>query len=87
MLKWGRGEMARPDGVTGQYRLYTESGEAVPMEKLLTGTYAKVRFDRPASEVLDRIIYGGIAHHVSVVYGDFSKAFDIFARLTGTEKI
>lgn len=87
VLKCGRVDMARLDSVNGQYRLYTESGEAVPMEKLLTGTYAKVRFDRPASEVLDRIIYGGIAHHVSVVYGDFSKAFDIFARLTGTEKI
>ena len=87
VLKCGRVDMARLDSVNGQYRLYTESGEAVPMEKLLTGTYAKVRFDRPANEVLDRIIYGGIAHHVSVVYGDFSKAFDIFARLTGTEKI
>ena len=87
VLKCGRVEMARLDSVGGHYRLYTERGEAVPMQKQLTGTYAKVRFDRPANEVLDAIVYNGIAHHVSVVYGDFSAAFDIFARLTDTEKL
>lgn len=87
VLKTGRVEAARLDSVNGRYRLYAETGEAVPMEKLLTGTYAKVKFDRPAHEVLDRIIYNGIAHHVSMVYGDFGKAFAIFARLTDTETV
>lgn len=85
VLGCGRVEAARLDSVNGKYRLYMEKGEAVPMQKQLTGTYAKVRFDRPAKEVLDRLIYGGVAHHVSVVYGDFGKAFGIFARLTDTE--
>ena len=87
VLKCGRVDIARLDSVNGRYRLYTESGEAVPMDKLLTGTYAKVKFDRPATEVMDRIIYGGVAHHVSMAYGDFSGAFAAFAKLTGTERI
>ena len=85
VMKCGRVEIARLDSVNGKYRLYTETGTAVPMEKQLTGTYAKVKFDRPAKEVLDRVIYGGIAHHVSMVYGDYGKAFETFARLTDTD--
>ena len=87
VMKSGRVEIARLDSVNGKYRLYTETGEAVPMEKLLTGTYAKVKFDRPAQEVMDRVILNGLAHHVSMVYGDFGRAFRIFAALTDTETI
>jgi L-fucose isomerase-like protein len=36
-------------------------------------------------EVLDKVVYNGVAHHVSMVYGDYTKTFDIFARLTKTE--
>lgn len=87
VMKCGRVELARLDSVNGKYRLYLEKGEAVPMQKLLTGTYAKVRFDRPASEVTDRVILNGLAHHVSMVYGDHGRAFEIFAKLTDTEMI
>lgn len=85
VLKTGRVEMARLDSVNGSYRLYLEKGEAVPMEKLLTGTYAKVHFDCPAAEVTDRVILNGLAHHVSMIYGDCDRAFRIFAALTDTE--
>ena len=85
VMKTGRVELARLDSVNGNYRLYLEKGEAVPMEKLLTGTYAKVKFDRPASEVTDRVIVNGLAHHVSMIYGSLSATFTIFAKLTNTE--
>lgn len=55
------------------------------MEKLLTGTYAKVSFEHDMKDVLDKVVYSGIAHHVSMVYGDFSESFKIFARLKGIE--
>ena len=38
-------------------------------------------------EVLDRVIYSGVAHHVSMVYGDFTKPFAIFAKLNNIEVI
>ncbi|MDD4315881.1 MAG: fucose isomerase [Clostridia bacterium] len=85
VMKSGAINMARLDSVNGHYRLFQQKGEALPMEKLLTGTYAKARFDRPMKEVLDKVIYSGVAHHVSMVYGDFTQAMLIFARLSGIE--
>jgi len=33
--------------------------------------------------VLDKVVYNGIAHHASMVYGDHIKPFEIFARIKG----
>lgn len=87
VMKSGDINMARLDSVNGHYRLFMEKGKAVPMEKQLTGTYAKCIFDKGMKNVLDKVVYSGIAHHVSMIYGDYTKAFEIFARLTNTEII
>jgi len=81
VMKPGPINMARLDSIRGEYRLFTRRGEAIPMGKELAGTYAKVRFEDPMDKVLDDVIYSGLAHHVSMVYGDFTRAFEIFARL------
>lgn len=85
VMKSGDINMARLDSINGHYRLFQEKGKAVPMEKLLTGTYAKVIFDKPMKEVLDKVVYTGVAHHVSMAYGDYTQAMLIFARLNGIE--
>lgn len=85
VMKSGPINMSRLDSVNGRYRMFNRCGEAVPMAKELTGTYAKVRFGQPMQSLLDDVIYSGIAHHVSMVYGDFSKPLSIFARLKGLE--
>lgn len=85
VMKSGEMNMARLDSVNGHYRLLQERGKAIPMEKQLTGTYAKCVFDNGMKAVLDKVVYTGVAHHVSMVYGDFTKSFEIFARLTQTE--
>jgi len=87
VMKSGRIHMARLDSMGGKYRLFQEGGEAVPMDKLLTGTYAKCRFDRGMKPVLDKVVYSGIAHHVSMVYGDYQKTLSIFARLQKIEEL
>ncbi len=81
VLKKGFVDMTRLDSISGEYRLFHERGEAVRMPKLLTGSYAKVRFENSLKDVLDKVIYSGVAHHVSVVYGDYTRAFEIFCRL------
>lgn len=43
------------------------------MDKLLKGTWLKAVFDRPVAEVPATVVRNGIAHHASVVYGDFMK--------------
>lgn len=85
VLKTGEVSIARLDSINGSYRLFLEKGTSLPMDKLLTGTYAKVVFSHPMKEVFDKVVYTGIAHHVSMVYGDFSDVFKIFARLKNIE--
>lgn len=85
VMKSGPINMARLDSINGHYRMFSRRGEAVPMQKELTGTYAKVRLEEPMQRVLDTVVYSGLAHHVSMVYGDYSKPFSIFARLKGLE--
>ncbi|HHX49799.1 MAG TPA: fucose isomerase [Clostridiales bacterium] len=84
VMKSGEISIARLDSINGQYRIFLEKGKAVPMEKELTGTYAKCIFDRGMKKVLDKVVYSGIAHHVSLIYGDKTRVFEIFARLTKT---
>jgi L-fucose isomerase-like protein len=66
-----------------EYRIFIQKGEAKPMEKKLKGTYAKVVFNDNIRVVLDKVIQNGIAHHISVVYGDFMKPLEIFAKIKG----
>jgi len=85
VMKSGLMNMSRLDSVNGHYRMFNRRGEALPMAKELSGTYAKVRFEQPMQSLLDDVVYSGLAHHVSMVYGDFSKSLSIFSRLKGLE--
>ncbi len=87
VMKSGKITMARLDSINGEYRLLQECGTATPMDKLLTGTYAKVTFDSGMKAVLDRVVYSGVAHHVSMVYGDYTASFKIFARLNNIKEV
>ena len=37
----------------------------------------------PGQTVLDKVIYNGIAHHISMAYGEFHRPFEILARMKG----
>jgi len=87
VMKSGRVSMMRLDTARGKTRLFVAGGVAVPMEKALTGTYAKVCFDKSVAKVLQSVINNGVAHHVAMVYGDYTEAFRKFARLNGFEVI
>jgi L-fucose isomerase-like protein len=87
VMKSGELSILRIDYAPGEYRVFLQSAEAVPMLKELKGTYAKVKFNDSIKEVLDKVIYNGIAHHISVVYGDFIRPLEIFAKIKGWEII
>ena len=87
VMKSGEISILRIDYAPGEYRVFLQSAEAVPMLKELKGTYAKVKFNDIVKEVLDKVIYNGIAHHISVVYGDFIQPLEIFAKIKGWEVI
>lgn len=73
--------MARIDYAPSEYRILIQSGTGIPMEKELKGTYFKAQFQGGVRKFLDKIIYNGIAHHISVVYGDFITPFRIYAKM------
>ncbi len=81
VLKPGDVSICRFDFDGSNYRLLLLKAHGVTMDKLLKGTYLKVTFDVPVQNVLNTIIYNGIAHHASMVYGDFVKPFEIAARI------
>jgi L-fucose isomerase-like protein len=81
VLKAGALSVARIDSARGAVRLFLQRARAVPMEQSLKGTYLKAVFDRPVREVLELIIAKGIAHHASVVYGDYLEPLRVAAGL------
>lgn len=87
VLKSGELSIARIDTARGKRRVFLQRAKAVPMQKELKGTYLKAVFDRPLKELMDLIIYKGVAHHASVVYGDFIEPLRIAASLLGWEII
>ncbi|TFF84870.1 fucose isomerase [Candidatus Heimdallarchaeota archaeon] len=87
VMKDGGISIARLDYAPGEYRIFLQEGQAVPMDKELKGTYMKVIFEENVRTVLKKIIGNGIAHHVSVVYGKFLEPFRIFARINNWEII
>lgn len=87
VMKSGDVMALRIDSACGKHRIFMQKGTGIPMEKLLKGTYLKVRFENHIREVMDKVIYTGVAHHVSLAYGDYEKAFEILSRIKGWEVI
>ena len=87
VMKSGKLSILRIDYAPGEYRVFLQSAEAIPMQKELKGTYAKVKFIDNVKDVIEKVIYNGIAHHISVVYGDYIRPLEIFTKIKGWEII
>lgn len=87
VLKSGELSVLRIDSARGGYRMFLQKAKAIPMEKLLKGTYMKVVFDRPVREVLNLVLDNGLAHHSSVVYGSYLRPLEFVAKIKGWQVI
>ncbi len=87
VMKSGPISLARIDYAPGEYRILIQKGDGIPMDKELKGTYMKTTFKGGVRALLDKIIQNGIAHHISVVYGNFMEPFRIFGKLMNWEII
>lgn len=87
VMKSGQVSFLRIDYAPGEYRLFLQKGKIIPMEKELKGTYAKAVFEDHVKDVLKKIIDNGIAHHLSVVYDDYMRPLEIFAKIKGWKVI
>ncbi len=73
-LKPGRITAARVSRAGGSLRLVTGGGEMLSAPKSFSGTSGVVRFDSPASVVLDTLLMEGLEHHLAITYGDHQQA-------------
>ncbi|MCC8022678.1 MAG: fucose isomerase, partial [Clostridiales bacterium] len=87
VLKSGPVTVMRTDTARGRTRVFLAQGEAIPMEKELKGSYCKVKFDQPVRRLLDTVTSNGIAHHLSMIYGDYAAAVEKYADMMGFELI
>ncbi len=87
VLKEGEISILRFDSAGDRYRVFLQKARGTSMEKELRGTYGKVHFDDPVKDVMEKVVYNGIAHHASMVYGNYIRPFQIFARIMGWECI
>ena len=87
VLKSGDVSIFRLDSAGTDVRIFIQEAKTVPMTKDLRGTYAKAVFDGDVKDVLNKVIYTGVAHHASLVYGNYMKPFEILAKLQNWELI
>ncbi len=73
-LRPGRVTLARLNETLGDYRLVVGGGEMLRAPLSFSGTSGVLRFDRPATQVLDTILSEGLDHHLSLTYGDHRPA-------------
>jgi len=66
----GRVTLARLSQSRGLLRLVVAGGEMLKAPPSFSGTSGVLRFDRPAGQVLDRILEEGVEHHYGLAYGD-----------------
>jgi L-fucose isomerase-like protein len=80
-LKPGRVTVARLSQAGGSYRLIVGGGEMLQAPASFSGTSGVLRFDRPATEVIETILQEGLEHHLSLTYGDHMPALLALAKL------
>jgi L-fucose isomerase-like protein len=79
-FKPGRITLARLSQSKNQVRLIVGGGDVLKRPISYSGTSGVVRFDRPAVEVLDRIVGEGLEHHMTLAYGEHRPALRQLAR-------
>lgn len=82
-LKPGQVTLVRISQARGRQSLVIARGEMLRRDKAFTGTSGVIRFERPAGEVLTRVIDSGLEHHMALCYGDHLAALESFAAAAG----
>jgi len=80
-LKPGKITFARISQATGELRLVLGRGEMMAVPKPFSGTSGTLKMDLAAGKFLDMLIFEGLEHHISLVYGDYLDLLVAFAKL------
>jgi L-fucose isomerase-like protein len=82
-LKPGPVTFVRLSQARGQQSLIIARGEMLKRDMAFTGTSGVVQFERPARDMLARVIDSGLEHHMALAYGDHVGALESFAAAAG----
>jgi L-fucose isomerase-like protein len=82
-LKPGNVTIARISQATGDLRLVLGKGEILAGPKPFSGTSGRLKLEIPAKKFLDILMFEGLEHHVSLVYGSYLDVLEAFAKLVG----
>jgi L-fucose isomerase-like protein len=80
-LKPGEVTFARVSQATGDLRLVLGKGEMLAVPKPFSGTSGTLKVDFSAQTFLDTLMFEGLEHHISLVYGNFLSSLKEFANL------
>ena len=61
-------------------RMVIGGGTMLKAPKSFSGTSGVIRFDRPASEVLETVMKEGLEHHYGIAYGDLRHPLKLLAQ-------
>jgi L-fucose isomerase-like protein len=80
-LKPGEVTFARVSQATNAFRLVVGKGEILATPKPFSGTAGTLKLEIPAQRFLDTLMYEGLEHHISIVYGNHLDSLIAFAKL------
>ena len=69
-LKPGRVTLMRISQALGKPKMVLAGGEVLKRPMPFAGTSGTLKFDRPARNVLNDLLSGGVEHHLGLAYGD-----------------
>jgi len=61
-------------------RMVIGRGSMIKAPKSFSGTSGVIKFEKPASDVLDTVISEGLEHHYAISYSNVEKSLRILAR-------
>jgi len=80
-LRPGKVTIARVSQATGEFRMVIGQGEVLTSPKPFSGTSGILRLNHPISQFLDTLMFEGLEHHISIVYGDYIRELKTYASL------
>ncbi|MCP4749595.1 MAG: hypothetical protein GY866_01760, partial [Proteobacteria bacterium] len=80
-LKPGRITFVRLSQSENRRKIVVGTGEVIAAPMSFTGTSGVVRFDSPATDVMDAVIGKKLEHHFSLVYGDYRSELAAIAKM------
>ena len=85
-LKEGLVTLNRLGEIGGRFRMLSTTGEAVPDNKTLRGSWKWIKVN-DLKRLYRTIIEEGFVHHASMIFGDLRKEMNTFCKFTGIDVI